>query len=86
MGQGFFKLLRSAHLDLNALAGLALLERALENCRDAAAKRDVIVLDENSGGEIDAVIGSAAASTAYFSRALMPGTVLRVSSTWAWVP
>ena len=52
----------------------------------AAAERDVIVLDENAGGEIDAVIGAAAAEHRVFFEGLMPGTVLRVSSTRAWVP
>ena len=66
MGEGFVELLRSAHFHLHALAGLALLESALEDRRDAAAERDVVVLDENSGGEIDAVIGAAAAEDRIF--------------------
>ena len=66
VGESFFKLPRGAHLDLHALTGLALLERALEHRRDAAAERDVIVLDENAGGEIDAVIGSPAAEDGVF--------------------
>ena len=66
VGKGFFELLRRAHFNLHALARLALRERALEHRGNAAAERDVIVLDENAGGEIDAVIGAAAAKHRVF--------------------
>ena len=71
--EGFFELLRGADLDLHALAGLALLEGALEDRGNAAAERDVIVLDENAGGEIDAVIGASAAEDRVFFKGAHAG-------------
>ena len=73
VGESFVEFLRGAHLDLHALRRLALRERALEDRRDAAAESDVVVLDENAGGEIDAMIGSAAAEDGVFFEGAQAG-------------
>ena len=56
-----FEVLGGAHFNLDALAWLAGRERMLERGSNAAAKSDVVVLDKNAAGKVDAVIGAAAA-------------------------
>ena len=66
VGESLFELLRGAHFDLHALRWPAPGKRAGKDCRDAAAEGNVIVLDQNAGSEIDAVIGAAAAKDGVF--------------------
>jgi len=61
VGECLLELVRGAHLDLNALAFSAVLKGAGEDGGQAAAEGDVVVLDEDAGGEIDAVVGASAA-------------------------
>jgi hypothetical protein len=59
--EGFFEFLRSSHFHLDPLAFPALFESLREHLRQASAEGDVIVLDEDSRCQVDAVIGAAAA-------------------------
>ena len=54
----FFQLLRRAHFNLHPLTALALFQSTLKHRRQAAAERNVIVLDQDAGGQIDAMVCS----------------------------
>ena len=71
--ESFFQLLRAAHLHLHALALLALFQGARQHRGQSAAQRDVVVLDENAAGQIDAVIGSPAAQHGVFFQSPQAG-------------
>jgi hypothetical protein len=62
-----------ADFDLDALAEACAARARAKAPRDAAAEGDVIVLDENAGGEIDAVIGAAAAKDGVFLKGAQAG-------------
>ena len=55
-----------AHFDVDGLSGLAAFFGAGEDLLDATAERDVIVLDENAVGEIEAMVFAAAATNGVF--------------------
>ena len=59
--EGVFEFLLSADFDLDTLAGFAAGEGAAEDGADAAAEGDVVVLDEDAVGEVEAMVGAAAA-------------------------
>ena len=59
--QCLFKFLRGAHLNLHALAFLATLQSSRQHRGQPAAQRDVIVLDKDAAGQIEAMIRSPAA-------------------------
>ena len=69
----FFKLLLVAHFYLHTLAFVALFESLSEDFLNAAAQRNVIVLDEDAGGEVDAVIGSSSALHGVFLQGAQAG-------------
>src|ERR1035437_7269756 len=65
-GDRLLQFYRGACFDLYDLAGLASGEGARKYCGKAAAERDVIVLDEDSVLQIEAVVESAAAADGVF--------------------
>ncbi len=65
-GDGLVELVLRTDFDLNGLAGFAEFERVGEGFRQAAAERDVVVLDEDSVGEIEPVVVAAATADSVF--------------------
>src|ERR1700728_1165560 len=70
---GLFEFLAIAHLHLHALAGLARRKRSRKYFGDAAAERDVVVLDEDAVGEVEAMVLAAAAGDGVFVQQAQPG-------------
>ena len=56
--QRLFKLGWSSHLDLHTLALAPVLQSLRKRLADAAAERDVVVLDEDAAGQVETVIGA----------------------------
>ena len=61
-GDGLLEFGGGADFDLDDLAGLAACESAVEDGGQAAAERDVVVLDEDSVLQVEAVVDAAAAA------------------------
>src|ERR1700733_1237574 len=70
---GLLELLAIAHLHLDALAGLARRERRGEHLGNAAPKRDVVVLDQDAVGEVEAMFFAAAAGDRVFIQQAQAG-------------
>src|SRR5208283_5369836 len=62
VGESVLEFVEGTHFDFDGLRAPAILYRALQHGNDAACQRDVIVLDKNSVGKIEAVILPAAAA------------------------
>ena len=66
MLERLFEFGKRAHLDLNGLLAAAIAVGTLERRRNPACQRNVIVLDEHSIGEVEAVVVSAPAADRVF--------------------
>ncbi len=85
--QGLLQLRQIANLALHCLAGRARRKGAGQNLGNAAAKPDVIALDQNAVGKIEPMALATAATRQRICPArARPGTVLRVSNILALVP
>src|SRR5947209_19996694 len=66
MLERLFEFGKGAYLDLNGLFAAAIAVGALERRRNPACQRNVIVLDEHSIGEVEAVVVPATAADSVF--------------------
>src|SRR5215475_7533911 len=81
IGQGFFQLGQIANFDFNRLLLTAIVQRLLQCSRYASSERNMIVLEQDTVREIQAVVLPAAATDGIFVQyAQARGSLARVQN------